>query len=416
LKTSNSAQEHDNNTRKPNVAIIPHIFIEKASKFHLDELIALFSPLTNKVFVITGGQEFSASGVETIPVYYNSTEGVEIIPIKATARRSLLCKATEHVSYQLQILRALAKLREEIDVLVFFLAGIEYPMPLLFAKYLDIECFAILTNLGNEKRIRSLKESGDSRKFGELTRRRINTMLERITCRFSDKLIVYDESMVDQWKLQRFRKKIVITHRHFIDFDTFRPKNHVEQRDNIVTYVGRLHEDKGVLNLIKAIPVVLRERDDVKFVLIGDGHLEDEIRRYVDAHALRGSVTLVGWVPHEKLPDCYTKSKLLVLPSYNEGLPHVMLEAMACGTPVLATPVGAIGQVIKDRETGFINYDNSPACLAGDILDALTYPHLRRIAENARTLVESEYRYESVLERWKNVIGEGTEDDGSAQR
>jgi glycosyltransferase involved in cell wall biosynthesis len=392
--------------KKPNVGIVPHVFTDKTDKFHLDELIALITPLTNRIFVITGGtgsQESAVRGREIIR-YDNTAPGVEIIPIKATARTSFPAKAMEHVFYQLQILRALAKLREEIDVLVFFLGGIEYPAPLLFAKYLDITCFSILTNIGNKKRIRSIKESGDPRQFGELTRRRINTMLERITCRFSDKLIVYGESMVDQWNLQRFRKKIVVTHRHFIDFDTFRLKNDIEQRDNIVTYVGRLHEDKGVLNLVKAIPEILSKRDDVKFVLIGDGHLEDEIRRYIDARALHDSVTLIGWVRHEELPDCYTKSKLLVLPSYNEGLPHVMLEAMACGTPVLVTPVGVTGQVLKDKETGFIIYDNSPACLADNILDALAYPQLRRIVTNARTLVESEYRYESVLERWKNVI------------
>jgi glycosyltransferase involved in cell wall biosynthesis len=408
LKTSNTARAQNNNTRKPNVGIIPHIFVEKASRFHLDELIALLSPLTNGVFVITGGQEYSSSGTEIIPIYDNSTRGVKIIPIKATARTSFPSKALEHVFYQLQILRAVAKLRKEIDILVFFLAGIEYPVPLIFAKCLGIECFSILTNLGSEPQIRSIKESGDPRQFGELTRLRVNAMLERLSFYFSDKLIVYDESIVDQWKLQRFRAKITIAHRHFINFDLFRLKDDIDQRDNVVTYVGRLHEDKGVLNLVKAIPDILRKRDDLKFVLIGEGRLEDDLRRYVDTQALHSSVTLIGWVPHEKLPDCYTSSKLLVLPSYNEGLPHVILEAMACGTPVLSTPVAAIGKIIKDKETGFIIRDNSPACLANDILDALAYPHLRRIAMNAHTLVESEYRYKSVLERWKNVICERT--------
>ncbi|MGZ7171686.1 MAG: glycosyltransferase family 4 protein, partial [Halobacteriota archaeon] len=165
-----------------------------------------------------------------------------------------------------------------------------------------------------------------------------------------------------------------------------------------------LHEEKGILNLVKAIPHVLDTCNDVKFVLVGDGHLEKEIRRYVADHHLGSSVTLTGWVPHQELPDYLQASKLLVLPSYTEGLPHAVLEAMACGTPVLATPVGAVPQVIKDRETGFIVHDNSPSSLAEGIVEALASPHLSRIAQNAKTLVQDEFRYENVLKTWQHVI------------
>ncbi|MGZ4891861.1 MAG: glycosyltransferase, partial [Halobacteriota archaeon] len=145
-------------------------------------------------------------------------------------------------------------------------------------------------------------------------------------------------------------------------------------------------------------------RDDVQFVLVGDGRLEGEIRQYIDTHALQHNVTLTGWAPHHELPRYFAAAKLQVLPSYNEGLPHVMLEAMACGTPVLATPVGAVAQVIKDKETGFLLYDNSPDGIARSIMDVLTYPELRRIAVNARTLVERDFRYKNVLKRWHDVI------------
>jgi len=92
------------------------------------------------------------------------------------------------------------------------------------------------------------------------------------------------------------------------------------------------------------------------------------------------------------------------LPSYTEGLPNVMLEGMACGTPVLATPVGAIPDVIKDGETGFIMEDNSPACIAENIERALNNPDLERIIENARELVEKEFTYEATVERYKKAL------------
>jgi glycosyltransferase involved in cell wall biosynthesis len=96
--------------------------------------------------------------------------------------------------------------------------------------------------------------------------------------------------------------------------------------------------------------------------------------------------------------------KLLALPSYNEGLPNVMLESMACGTPVIATPVGSIPDVLVDGENGFLMYDNSPTALAESIIEALQRPQLQRIAVNARMLVETEFRYEKLIKTWERII------------
>ena len=78
--------------------------------------------------------------------------------------------------------------------------------------------------------------------------------LERISYYFSDKLIVYSPSMIDHAKLRRYSKKIVVTHRHVPDLELCRFKKAIEQRDNVVGYVGRLTEEKSVLNFVQAIP------------------------------------------------------------------------------------------------------------------------------------------------------------------
>jgi glycosyltransferase involved in cell wall biosynthesis len=383
--------------QRPVVAIIPHVFVEKVSALRVDELVALLSPLSKTIFVITTGYDSARGGVRTIP-------------IQATKRASFLSKVIEQVSIHLQLFRILFTMRNEIDVLLFFLGGIEFAVPLAFAKCLNIKCLVVLTGLGNVKRIQPLKEHRGAQQYGELTRLRLATLLERLSFRFSDKLVVVDESIIDQADLRQYHDKIALAHRHFVDFAEFRMKDDVEQRAPVVSYVGRLHEEKGVLNLAQAIPKVLGQRDDVQFVIIGEGQLEGELRSYVATHALSQNVTLPGWIPHDELREYLTRSKLLVLPSYTEGLPHAMLEAMACGTPVLATPVGAVPEVIHDKETGFLVPDNSPDRLAEGIVSALAYPHLNRIAGNARTLVQSEFRYENVLKMWRDVIcdGEGT--------
>ena len=103
--------------------------------------------------------------------------------------------------------------------------------------------------------------------------------------------------------------------------------------------------------------------------------------------------------------DYLNELKLLVLPSYTEGLPNIMLEAMACGTPVLATPVGAIPDVIKDGETGFIMENNSPERIAENVIRALNDSNLDIIVKNARELVEKDFTYEAAVERYRKILG-----------
>ena len=305
---------------RPVVGIVPHVFIENVSALRVDELVALLTPFTKTILIITDG-------------YDSARRGVRIIPIKATKRASFLSKVVEQGSIHLQLLRILFRTRNEIDVLLFFLGGIEFAIPLVFAKCLNIKCFVVLTGLGNVKRIKPLRERGGAQQYGELTRLHLATLLERLSFRFSDKLIVLDESLIDQANVRKYRDKIALAHRHFIDFSEFQMKDDIDERANVVSYIGRLHEEKGVLNLVKAIPKVVGQRDDVRFVIIGEGQLEDELRSYVTEHGLSQNVTLAGWIPHNELRDYLANSKLLVLPSYTEGLPHAMLEAMACGTP-----------------------------------------------------------------------------------
>ena len=86
---------------------------------------------------------------------------------------------------------------------------------------------------------------------------------------------------------------------------------------------------------------------------------------------LNNKVELTGWIPHDELPDYSNMLKLIVLPSYTEGLPNIMLEVMACGTPVLATPVGAIPDVINDGENRFLMENNSQECIAENVITSI---------------------------------------------
>jgi len=141
-------------------------------------------------------------------------------------------------------------------------------------------------------------------------------------------------------------------------------------------------------------------------MLIGDGYLRESIIQYISENELDGTVILPGWIDHEILPPFLNRMKLLVIPSDTEGLPNIMLESMACGTPVLATPVGAIPDYINDGETGFIMEDNSLECVAANVIRALDSPDLENIAENGRLFVEANFTFGRVVSRWQEVLEE----------
>ena len=96
--------------------------------------------------------------------------------------------------------------------------------------------------------------------------------------------------------------------------------------------------------------------------------------------------------------------RLLVVPSYTETGPYIAFEAMACGTPVLGTPVGLMADVLRDGENGFIMENNSPECIAKNIIRALNDPNLEQIARNARNLVETEFTFEKAVDRYRGIL------------
>ena len=112
-----------------------------------------------------------------------------------------------------------------------------------------------------------------------------------------------------------------------------------------------------------------------------------------------------GWVSHDDLPYSLNQLRLLVIPSYTEGGPTIMIEAIACGTPVPATQSDLVPDFIRDAETGFIMEDNSPECIGENVSRALSSPNLEEIAENARLFLEEHLTVEHSIREWKRILG-----------
>ena len=227
-------------------------------------------------------------------------------------------------------------------------------------------------------------------------------IVEAVSYSLANKIAPECSYMVERYNLHKYSNKLSIAGQ-YVDTDTFYETKKLAERKYTVGYVGRFSKEKGILEFVEALPLILKDAH-YKVLIIGDGDLKEEIKDILAKNSIQSRVELLGWVEPEKLPRYLNSLKLLVLPSYYEGMPRIILEAMACGTPVLATPVGCTPEVIKDSETGFMMESNAPEIIAENVRRVLKYPDLQKIATNARNLVKSDYTYETVLENYKTIL------------
>jgi glycosyltransferase involved in cell wall biosynthesis len=162
-----------------------------------------------------------------------------------------------------------------------------------------------------------------------------------------------------------------------IDRARFCPRDRVEARQalglatagEVVLYIGNVERHKGSLDLVRAFGI-LKGRKSVSFVVVGDGAAMGECRAL--ASELGVDVSFVGGKPHDEIPRWMAACDVFVLPSWNEGTPNVVLEALACGRRVVATRVGGTPDVITSDALGVLVPPKDPAALAVAIEGALS--------------------------------------------
>jgi len=173
----------------------------------------------------------------------------------------------------------------------------------------------------------------------------------------------------------------------------------------IVGTVGRLVPIKGVQWLLKAAPRVLAPFPQACFVIIGDGPLLGELRQMTSKLGIGLRVVFLG--AREDVPECLAALDLFVLPSLNEGMGRVLLEAMAVGCPVVATRVGGIPDIVADGTTGLLVPPRDERALAEAILTLLR-DRSRRAAygEAARRHVDGRFDVETMVRRVERLYDE----------
>ncbi|MBO6577022.1 MAG: glycosyltransferase family 4 protein [Rhodothermales bacterium] len=171
-------------------------------------------------------------------------------------------------------------------------------------------------------------------------------------------------------------------------------------------FVGWLKREKGVFDLVNALAT--READyPVVTRLVGDGDARRELTKLIEKLGLGGEVVLAGWKSAEELLDEYAWADVFVLPSWVEGLPNSMIEAMASGLPVVVTPVGNVPDVIQNGENGLIAEARNPRALAAAIDSLVDNPQQRaRLSCAARQTARSLFGLEAAARALIDLVNQ----------
>lgn len=210
-----------------------------------------------------------------------------------------------------------------------------------------------------------------------------------------------------------------------VDVDRFRPTDRERARQDLglpadgrlVVSVAHLKRTKGYDELLDALAAL---PEDVRLVIVGEDPGRGTYRRHLEERivglGLAGRVTLAGRQPHERIPLYLNAADAAVLASYREGCPNVVLESLACGTPVVATRVGAVPDLVTPGANGVIVPPRDAAALADGLRNVLETAWLRQHIRASVRANTWEAVAVCVRDVFRAVLGQGDPDAKPAQR
>ncbi len=202
-----------------------------------------------------------------------------------------------------------------------------------------------------------------------------------------------------------------------VDTRRFRPAPRPADRPPTLLFMGRIEARKGVWDLLEALPAVLAAVPGARARFCGDGERE---RLLAEARRLgiADRVEAPGWLSGDAALEAWASADLLCLPSYHEGLPMSILEAMACGLPVVATPIAGVPEAVVEGRTGHLVPPGDREALAERLVALLGDPERRaafgrEARRRAETVFDAEVVVGRLVELWRAVAREGGADAAS---
>jgi glycosyltransferase involved in cell wall biosynthesis len=165
----------------------------------------------------------------------------------------------------------------------------------------------------------------------------------------------------------------------------------------VLLFVGRLIVEKGVYDLLESMPIILRQIN-CHLLISGDGPEKEGLQREIHELGILQHVTLLGYLTGQRLSSVYRRANIFILPSYSEGFPTVITEAMSFGLPIVTTTIRGVADHLQEGVNALFIHPRDPLSLAVAILKLLNEPDLRAGMKIAN--------YEKVKQFEPAVVGE----------
>ena len=182
-----------------------------------------------------------------------------------------------------------------------------------------------------------------------------------------------------------------------VDYD-FR-RQYAMDNEKIILYVGRLVYEKGIQNLIAAMPKILDRYHDSKLIICGRGGMIDELREQVKYLGIENKVYFAGYCDSKKMQKMYKCADVAVFPSTYEPFGIVAIESMLSGTPTIVSDVGGLNEIVEHGVTGMKSYAGNANSIADSVLALLFDPKLcANISQNAIKKVKENYNWSKITD------------------
>jgi glycosyltransferase involved in cell wall biosynthesis len=176
--------------------------------------------------------------------------------------------------------------------------------------------------------------------------------------------------------------------------------------EKVLLFFSFITKQKGLHLLIKALPIILKDNKCVKLMIVGAGEYLDEAKLIVEQSGIENYAFFTGHISHKDVSHYINASDIFIMPTLRqEGLPFALIEAMACGKPVIASKIGGISSVVDDGINGFLIPPGDVSTLAEKAIFLLNNKYFTdKLADNARKKVVQNFSYEKMMEETVKVF------------
>jgi glycosyltransferase involved in cell wall biosynthesis len=181
-------------------------------------------------------------------------------------------------------------------------------------------------------------------------------------------------------------------------------KNKLNKKDGDIMLIttSRLVSKNAVEDIVKSMPLL---PENIKLVIAGRGYMEESIKKLSIMLGVDSRINFIGWLSHAEMPKYLKASDIFIRTPISEGFGNSYVEAMACGLPCVATPVGGILDFIKDRETGMYAEVRNHQSIANAIMELVRNPDLvSKIKRQSFEMVKEKYDWELIAMDMKKVF------------